>query len=168
MQLAGHKLDLSEKRGLGIMDLILRDYVAEREGDVEELDPQFIKDALTQVKTLLIAGSGTTSDTFCFAAMLLSVHPEVVRKMREEHDSVFTPGIDATYEMLKADPRKLNGLNYTNSVVKEVLRFYPIGNSARKGIDTLLYQGREWPAKDFMICPVQLAMHMDPAIFAGE
>jgi cytochrome P450 len=168
MRLAGDKLDLSEKRGLGIMDLILRDYVAERQNDVEKLDPQFIEDALTQVKTLLIAGSGTTSDTVCFGAMMLSVHPEVVHKMREEHDRVFTPGIDATYEMLKTDPYKLNELTYTNHVVKEVLRFFPIGNTARKGIDTLTYQGREWPAKDLMICPVQLAMHMDPAIFPGK
>ncbi|CAN9110826.1 unnamed protein product [Alternaria alternata] len=159
------KLDLSEKRGLGIMDLILRDYIAERQNDVKELDHQFVQDALSQVKTLLIAGSGTTSDTVCFGAMMLSVHPEVVQKMREEHDRVFTPGIEATYEMLKTDPYRVNELTYTNHVVKEILRFFPIGNTARKGIDTLKYQGREWPAKDIMICPVQLAMHMDPAIF---
>jgi cytochrome P450 len=168
MQPAGDKVDLSGKRGLGIMDLILRDYVAERQDDAEVLDPQFVKDAITQVKTLLVAGTGTTSDTICFGAMLLSVHPEVVQKMREEHDRVFTPGIDATYEMLKTDPYKLNELTYTTNVVKEVLRFYPIGNTARRGIDTLTYQGREWPAKDFMVCPIQLAMHMDPSIFPGK
>lgn len=150
------------------MDLILRDYLADpRRIQATELDPEFLEDAVTQVKTLLIAGTGTTSDTVVFGAMLLSVHPEVVRKMREEHDRVFTPGIDATYEMLKTDPYKLNELVYTNSVVKEILRFYPIGNTAREGIDTLTYQGREWPAKDFMVCPVQLAMHMDPKLFNG-
>jgi cytochrome P450 len=168
MRLAGDKVDLSGKKGLGIMDLILRDYVAERKNDVEELDAEFIKDALSQVKTLLIAGTGTTSDTVCFGAMMLSVHPEVVQKMREEHDRVFTPGVDATYEMLRSDPYKLNELTYTTHVVKEILRFFPVGNTARKGIDTLKYKGREWPAKDIMICPVQLAMHMDPAVFPGE
>ncbi|RAR06491.1 glycoside hydrolase family 3 protein [Stemphylium lycopersici] len=159
-------LDLSEKRGLGIMDLILRDYLADPQRiEATELDPMFLEDAVTQVKTLLLAGTGTTSDTVVFGAMLLSVHPDVVRKMREEHDRVFTPGIDATYEMLKTDPYKLNELVYTNAVVKEILRFYPIGNTAREGIDTLTYQGREWPAKDLMVCPVQLAMHMDPKLF---
>ena len=99
--------------------------------------------------------------------MLLSVHPEVVKKMREEHDRVFTPGIDATYEILKANPAKLNELVYTNAVIKEILRFYPVGNTARKGIDTLMYKGKQWPSKDHMICSVQLAMHMNPELFAG-
>lgn len=65
------KTDLSSKKGLGIMDLILRDYVEEsratRRGG---LDPAFLRNALTQVKTLMIAGSGTTSDGICYAMML--------------------------------------------------------------------------------------------------
>jgi cytochrome P450 len=162
------QLDLSEKRGLGIMDLILREHMDELcQTGAKELAPDFLADALSQVKTLLIAGSGTTSDTVCFAAMFLSVHPEVVQKMREEHDRVFTPGIDATYEMLKTTPYKLNELVYTTNVVKEVLRFYPIGNSARAGIDYLTYQGRDYPTRGLMVCPVQLTMHMDPEIFPG-
>jgi cytochrome P450 len=162
------QLDLSEKRGLGIMDLILRDHLDEvRQKDAKELDAEFLADALSQVKTLLIAGSGTTSDTICFGAMFLSVYPDVVQKMREEHDRIFAPGIDATYDMLKADPYKLNELVYTTNVVKEILRFYPIGNTARAGIDYLTYQGLDYPTRGLMVCPVQLTMHMDPTIFPG-
>lgn len=151
------------------MDLIVREYLADpANSKTTEINPEFLADAVTQVKTMLIAGSGTTSDTLCFGHMLLSVHPEVVQKMREEHDCVFAPGIDATYEILKANPGKLNELAYTNGVIKEILRFYPIGNTARKGIDTLTYQGKQWPSKDLMICPVQLSMHMNPKFFAGQ
>lgn len=133
-------LDLSQKRGLCIMDLMLRDYLqSTRENTSAELDPEFLTNAITQVKTLLIAGSGTTSDTVCFGHMLLSVHPKVVRKMREEHDRVFAPGIDATYDLLEANPYKMNDLVYKITVIKEILRFYPIGNTAREGMDTLTY-----------------------------
>ena len=151
------------------MNLIFREYLADpANSKATELSPEFLKDAITQVKTLLIAGSGTTSDTVCFGHMLLSVHPQVVQKMREEHDRVFAPGIDATYEILEANPGKLNELKYTNGVIREILRFYPIGNTARKGIDSLTYQGKQWPSKDLMICPVQMAMHMNPELFTGR
>lgn len=163
------KIELSGKRGLGIMDLILRDHLNElRQTDKIELDSDFLKDAITQVKTLIIAGTGTTSDTVCFGAMLLSVLPKVVQEMREEHDRVFATGTEATFELLKADPYKLNDLPYTTNVIKEILRFYPIGNTARAGIDTITYQGREWPTKGLMVCPVQLTIHMDPKIFPGK
>lgn len=65
------KTDLSSKKGLGIMDLILREHMEEiRASGREELDQAFLKAAITQVKTLLIAGSGTTSDGIVFAMML--------------------------------------------------------------------------------------------------
>ncbi|KAF1937902.1 cytochrome P450 3A30 [Clathrospora elynae] len=162
-------IDLSEKRGLGIMYLILREHLDEmRQSKKQELDAKFLQDAITQVKTLLIAGTRTTSDTICFGAMLLSVHPEIIQRMREEHNRVFTPGTDATYELLTADPYKLKELTYTTNVIKEVLRFYPIGNIVREGVESITYQGREWPTKGLMICPVQMTVHMDPKIFPNQ
>ena len=134
----------------------------------KNLDPTFLADTLSQVKALLIAGSGTTSDTLCFAIMLLSTHPEIVHKLREEHDRVFCPGIDDTYRMLCAEPLKLNELDYTTNVIKEVLRFYPIGNTARgdhPSVPYLTYQGQQYPTKDHMLCPVQLTMHFNPEFF---
>lgn len=148
------------------MDLMLRDHLSEMGQDQKtELDEAFLNDALSHVKTLLIGGTGTTSDTVCFGAMLLSAHPEVVRKLREEHDRAFTPGIEATFEMLKSNPYRLNDLVYTTNVIKEILRFYPIGNTARRGFGSLTYNGREYTTEGFVICPVQFTMHMDPKVF---
>ncbi|KAF1842779.1 cytochrome P450, partial [Cucurbitaria berberidis CBS 394.84] len=160
------KVDLTEKRGLGVMDLILRDHLENSsQTGRQELDPEFLENAITQVKTLLIGGTSTTSDTVCFGVMLLSVHPEVVQKMREEHDRIFAKGIEATYELLKSNPHKLNELEYTNNVIKEVLRLYPIGNTARAGLDTIPFEGRDYPTKGLMVNPVQFVMHMNPKIF---
>jgi cytochrome P450 len=65
------KTDLSNKKGLGLMDLILRDYVRDiRQSGQKDLDPAFLDTAITQVKTLLVAGSGTTSDVICYSMMM--------------------------------------------------------------------------------------------------
>jgi len=63
--------NLSSKKGLNIMDLILRESMDEiRQLNKQELDPIFLADAITQIKTLLVAGTGTTSNTICFTMML--------------------------------------------------------------------------------------------------
>ncbi|KAF2109528.1 cytochrome P450 [Lophiotrema nucula] len=141
-------LDVSKKIGLSIMSYVIASIVSAN-------------------LTLLLGGSGTTTDTVCFTFMLLSVHPEIVQKLREEHDRVFTPGIEASYAMLCEQPNKINELEYTTNVIKETLRLYPIGNTARGADSTgfVAYEGVQYPTKDQMICPVQFAMQHDPRIF---
>ena len=65
------KTDLSNRKGLSILDLVLRDYVAElRQSNKKGLDTSFLETAIIQIKALLIGGSGTTSDVICFTMML--------------------------------------------------------------------------------------------------
>ncbi|KAF2133061.1 cytochrome P450 3A30 [Dothidotthia symphoricarpi CBS 119687] len=158
------KVDMSEKRGLGIMDLILRDDI---QAGMQDLSPQFIADALSQVKTMLVAGTGTTSDTLCFANMFLSTHPEILQRLREEHDTVFTKGVDATYAMLCAEPHKLSDLTLTTNVIKEVLRFFPIGSTVRceNKAGFVMFQGQRYTTKGQMLAPQALGLHMDPRWF---
>jgi cytochrome P450 len=59
--------------------------------------------------------------------MLLSTHPEVLQKLREEHDRVFGKDLSETLSALEDSPSKLNDLEYTNSVIKESLRLFPVG-----------------------------------------
>lgn len=96
---------------------------------------------MTHVKTLLIGGTGTVSYTACFGAVFLNVHPGVVQKMREENYRVFTPDIDATYELLKSDYYKLNELVCTTNVIKEILQgaqLDVIGQLADTGKPTII------------------------------
>lgn len=161
-------IDISQKRGLCTMDLILRTHLLEVDKDKGELlDPTFMQMAITQVRTLLLAGSGTTTGTLSFAYALLSFHPEVVRKLRHEHDTVFCPGIDDTYALLQKDINRINGLEYTTNVLKETLRMFPIGNSARAEDATgfLTYQGKQLSTKGQLVTGVQHTMHYDPKIF---
>jgi len=64
--------------------------------------------------------------------MLLSKSPEVVKKLREEHDRVFDPDIERTLEILSDSPYKTNELDYTTAVIKETLRLFPVGFGVRQ------------------------------------
>ncbi|UPX11375.1 uncharacterized protein EKO05_0001981 [Ascochyta rabiei] len=152
-----------------IMDLILREHLQETPQRIHKrIDPEFLENVLTQVRKLLVGGTGTTSNTICFAYMLLSTHPDIIRKLREEHDRVnFAPNIDVSYNILCSEPHKLNSLVYTTNVIKETLHLCPIGSTARKEQSEgyLLYDGRQWSTKGCMILPMHHTMHMDPDIF---
>ncbi|KAF2442413.1 cytochrome P450 3A30 [Karstenula rhodostoma CBS 690.94] len=163
-------VDVNQKRGLCTMDLILREHLLEvRKTQREALDPAFMHMAITQVRTLLLASSGTTTATLIFAYALLSVHPQVLEKLRREHDTVFCPGVEATYDLLQAEPNRVNELEYTTNVLKEVLRMYPIGNSARMEDATgfLTYKGQQLTTRGQLVTGLQHTMHYDPKLYSN-
>lgn len=161
-------VSLEKQNSSIIIDMVLREYLQKKpQSGSKGMDPEFLEAVLIQARTLIIGGTGTTSDTLCFIYMLLSAHPEVLQKLREEHVRMFAPSIEATYDILCSEPYKLNSLEYTTNVIKEALRLYPVGGTARKehADGFLPYNGQKWSTKGFLIIPVQLAMHMDPKIF---
>jgi cytochrome P450 len=64
--------------------------------------------------------------------MLLSLHPQVLKTLREEHDTVFDPNPDITLDILRQFPHKTNDLDYTTAVIKETLRMFPVGFGIRQ------------------------------------
>ncbi|KAM0325945.1 hypothetical protein ACHAQA_007250 [Verticillium albo-atrum] len=156
----------SRRQARSIMDRIVLDRIQALPN--VPLDEKFFEDAVTNLKALLLGGHGTTTDTFTFAAMLLSLHPEVMDKLRQEHDRLFAPGLDATVAMIEEDPKRTNTLEYTNAIIKETLRFFPIGftiRAAPRGTASLSWQGRQYPVENVMIIPCAYTSHMDPALW---
>lgn len=122
-----------------------------------------------------------------FIYILLSLHPDAMKRLREEHDAIFDRDHEATFNMLREAPQKVGELEYTTAVIKEALRLFPVGfggrqanersvpsyiyaqinfipptNSAicRTG-DVLEYKGKTYPTKDQLIIPCQHTMHYD-------
>ncbi|OCK82089.1 cytochrome P450 3A30 [Lepidopterella palustris CBS 459.81] len=165
-------IEVTKKNALSILDLVLRERLQESRQMAEkdsaaELDPDFMELAITNIKALLVGGHGTTTDTLCFIYMLLSIHPEAMQHLRQEHDRVFHSDISTTHSMLHDSPHKLNELDYTTAVIKETLRLFPVGFGIRTPdkSSTLTYKGRLFPIENQMISPCQHTMHYNPAIF---
>ncbi len=117
--------------------------------------------------------------------MLLSLNPDTMKPLREEHDQVFGTDLETTLDLLESTPTKLNELHYTSAVVKETLRIFPVGFSPREAPegqygaltlytyfcqadklrDTLEYQGVSYPIKDQFIISVQHITHFNPEYF---
>jgi len=143
---------VSRKDPSSILDLMLREYVqgeeeAKRGRGLEGLPAAEVELLLTNIKGLLLGGHGTTTDTLCFILMLLSKAPEVVSKLREEHNNVFGEDIDTTTDVLLKSPEKLQELPYTGAVIKEALRMFPVGFGVRQADPgaTLTFDGRDLP-----------------------
>jgi cytochrome P450 len=159
-------IDLSQKRGLSIIDLILREKI--QVATSASLDSDFMEMAVNNIKALFLAGSGTITDTLCFTFMLLSVHPAILSELRDEHARVFSSDFDTIHTTLQNNPQKLKELEYTTKVLREALRIYPIGNTGRAP-DTpgyITYNGKQYPTKaNTLICPVQHTWQMSEKIF---
>lgn len=130
----------------------------------------FKKVAKPQLRMFLYAGHDTTSSTLLYCFLLLSKHPEVLSKLRIEHDNVFGTAlsIDDYVEIIKNDPSLLNRIPYTLAVIKEVLRLFPPAGSLRDGRSDFVItdeEGQTYPTENCHIWTLSLAMHHRAALF---
>jgi hypothetical protein len=55
-----------------------------------------------------------------------------MKRLREEHDRIFGTDLATTAETIRKYPSKTNELEYTTAVLKEVMRFFPIGSATKE------------------------------------
>lgn len=92
-------------------------------------------------KAFLFAGHDTTAGMLSWMFYILTQHPEIMRKLKQEHECVFGPdGTDTQniYNQILEKPSKLSELKYTLQCMKETLRLYPPAATARMGHDEKL------------------------------
>ncbi|KAK9781832.1 putative Cytochrome P450 [Seiridium cardinale] len=160
----------TKKDFMSILDLMLRETLL-KDGQGGMKTTAIPKDELdllvTNVKGLLLGGQGTTVDTLCFVYMLLSKNPEVVQKIRSEHNEAFGRNTAEALEILENNPTKLNDLEYTSAAIKETLRLFPVGFGIRTAPtgSTVNYQNRTYPIDDLVVVPCWHTMHYDEAYF---
>lgn len=101
------------------------DHLIVLEQSKEALDDEEI---IANVKTFYMAGAETTSISITWACYFLAMHPEVVKKVRAE--------VNAMDEL---DLEHIRGMQYTNAVMKEVLRLtapaFMLGFEPEDGVD---------------------------------
>ncbi|KAF2723236.1 cytochrome P450 [Polychaeton citri CBS 116435] len=169
-----------------VIDLALEAYLKEVKGakgeinlaNVTKIDNEFREAAISNVIVFIFAGHDTTSATICYAYYYLSKNPHSLAKMREELDEVFGKDLDVIADKFKANPYILNKLEYTNAVVKEVLRMQPPASTIRAGTPDVVLKdydtGEEFPTDGLMVWPVDVGFHRhekhwgDPNVFRPE
>jgi sterigmatocystin biosynthesis cytochrome P450 monooxygenase len=103
----------------------------------------------------------------CFCYSMLSRHPEVLRRIREEHDQVFGANISPTHvsSIITTEPERLNQLTYTQAIIKETLRLHPPVSLVRTGTDKMVITddaGVQYPCDGFKPWAVHTAIHRNP------
>jgi cytochrome P450 / NADPH-cytochrome P450 reductase len=98
----------------GETDLLARMLSAKDPQTGDQLDDENIR---YQIITFLIAGHETTSGLLSFALYFMLKHPEVLKKAREEVDSVFSGPVPTFKQVLE--------LKYIKMILNESLRLYP-------------------------------------------
>jgi cytochrome P450 len=155
--------------GKSVIDLALKAYLSENPAATGVPAP-FRSAAMAQIKLFLFAGHDTTSTAVVFTFHLLSKHPKVLHKVREEHEAVFGTNVSELPTLLKSKPHLLNQLPYTLAVVKEALRLYPTVSALRKGQSDFFLvdhnaNGQCFPTEGCMIWGDHYANHHNPHIW---
>ena len=169
--LRDEKIVPSRREPLSILDLMLREQVKPTsDGHLPDIPSSDMELLVTNVKALLLGGYGTTTDTICYLLMLLSTHPAIVQKLREEHARVFASSFSESISILRDNPQKLVEMEYTAAVIKETLRLFPVGFGPRAGASedaTITYNGAKYPiGHDMMVLSVAHIVHYDPEYYS--
>ncbi|EWZ47094.1 hypothetical protein FOCG_11137 [Fusarium oxysporum f. sp. radicis-lycopersici 26381] len=163
----------SRQNPRSIMDLLIREHaeamLEERKGGVYgrlELSSSEEEMIFSNLKTMLLGGHSTSMSTLCFLFMLLSKAPDVVEKMHREH--IEQLGASPTVTLLD-NPSMLRRLPYTEAVIKESPRLYPLGSDLKQappGTTITTHDGRRLPNANGLIMTASThTIHYDANIY---
>ncbi|WQF84792.1 Putative cytochrome P450 [Colletotrichum destructivum] len=123
----------------------------------------------SQMRFLLLAGYDTTGSTITYVLHILSQHPEILAKVREEHNEVLGTDISRAAQQLKENPHLVNRVPYTTAVLKETLRMYPPTSTLRNGKPGFYLNGHDssgsttkFPTEGCMIFGNHHGLHHNP------
>lgn len=102
---------------------------------------------------------------------MLSQHPHVLARMRQEHNEVLGPELSLAPQRLAAEPHLISRVPYTTAVIKETMRLYPPTSTLRNGIDGFDLYDREsndtgrvirYPTKGCIVFGNHHGLHHNP------
>ncbi|KAH7888187.1 cytochrome P450 [Phlebopus sp. FC_14] len=95
-------------------------------------DPIVIRD---EILNIMIAGRDTTAGTLSFVVYMLSQHPDVLRRLREEISGKVGSSRRPTYEDMRE-------MKYLRAVINETLRLYPpVPFNVRTSVEPAVWPG---------------------------
>ncbi|KAL4865143.1 hypothetical protein BDV12DRAFT_188397 [Aspergillus spectabilis] len=153
----------SDRPSKSVIALALKQYLKEQtdKNTVRSLE-EFKRRVGPQLRVFLFAGRDTTSSTLLYTYYLLAKHPDVLEKVRTEHNEVFGKDYHQARNKIKDDAQLLNQLPYTLAVIKETLRLFPPSASMRQGrpdVEIIGDDGQKYPTTGCNVWTLTVALH---------
>ncbi|OTB00320.1 hypothetical protein M426DRAFT_267779 [Hypoxylon sp. CI-4A] len=149
-----------------ILDQALETYYSQPGREQSEpIHKGFMDMLCAQLRMMFFAGYDSTASTMVTCCYLIWKHPDVLAKLRAEHDQVFGRNPAACPDLITENPPILNSLPYTLAVIKETLRLFPPANSIRQGCKDLVLRGRdgtEYPTEGCAVQTSHFSVHRNP------
>ncbi|KFZ23120.1 hypothetical protein V502_02404 [Pseudogymnoascus sp. VKM F-4520 (FW-2644)] len=127
------KVGPSEK---SLVHLALDNY--EQMGDTGDAnlvtDPVFKRNAIHNIRGFFFAGHATTAASLCYLYYVLYKNPDVMLRLRQEHDEYLGVNPDDASARIQAEPTLLKRMPYTTAVIKESLRLFVGAGTMRNGV----------------------------------
>ena len=128
-------------KGISIVDQALKSHHASNSPGTEKttaetsplVDRAFKDMIINQIRILFLAGHDTTSASIVYTYHFLFKNPSALALIREEHNKVFGPDVNAVPAILASTPHVINDMPYTLAVFKETLRLFPPAAASREG-----------------------------------
>ncbi|ORY58823.1 cytochrome P450 [Pseudomassariella vexata] len=163
------KIDDEQASFKSILDIALETYYSQAgRRATDEVDADYLKMLCAQLRMFFFAGYDSTAATMVYCCYTIWKHPEVLAKLRAEHDAVFGRNVAAAMDMIADDPALLNSLPYTNAVIKETLRLFPAAAGIRQGCRDLVLKdeaGNEYPTESCGIQISHLSIQRNPKLW---
>ena len=159
------------KRSKSAISLALSAYMSrfnEKSLSDAELDEHFAAYAQYQIRLFLFAGHDTTTGMLVYTYHMLSKYPEVLRRVQDEHTSVFGSNPNEAGARLRENPSLINQLLYTLAVIKETMRMYAPSGAVRDGVPGRFLvdrHGTKYPTEGIHISIMHSAIHDNPRIW---
>ncbi|KAI2471586.1 cytochrome P450 [Annulohypoxylon bovei var. microspora] len=149
-----------------VLDQALETYYSQPDHSLSDpLDTEFMGSLCAQLRMFFFAGYDSTSSTMVSCCYMIWKHPDVLSKLRTEHDEVFGRNIAVCPDMITENPPILNFLPYTLAVIKETMRLFPPANAIRMGCKDLVLKdrdGNEYPTEGCAVQTSHLSVHRNP------
>ncbi|XP_067406928.1 cytochrome P450 3A9-like isoform X2 [Emydura macquarii macquarii] len=110
---------------------------------------------LAQAFIFVFAGYEPTSNSLCYLAYELAIHPDVQQKLQEEIDSVLPNKTPLTYDALMQ-------MEYLDMTLNEILRLFPLGGRIERVCKNDIEVNGVIIPKDIVIMIPSFVLHHDP------
>ncbi|KAI1505057.1 cytochrome P450 [Biscogniauxia marginata] len=163
------KTEHDQSSFISILDQALEVYYAQPGRQRSDaMDAEFTNMLCAQLRMFFFAGYDSTSATMIALVYLIWKHPDVLARLRAEHDQVFGRHVPACPGIIAENPSVLNSLTYTNAVIKETMRLFPPANGIRMGCKDLVLKGRdgmEYPTENVSIQMNHISIMRNPKVW---